>query len=81
MEGTTILSVSSTKEKAAKANLLEILPSDRPFEEVTQQLTGRSSRDSGDRRERRDRPPRRNDGGDGPGRGPRPTVRWPAARR
>ena len=73
MEGTTILSVISNKEKAAKANLLEILPSDRPFEEVTQQLTGRSSRDSGDRRERRDRPPRRNDGGDGPGRGPRPS--------
>src|SRR6478752_5311141 len=68
LDGTTILSVANTKERTAKSNLLEILPSERPFEEVTQQLTGRDNRD---RRERRDRPPRRADGGDGPSRGPR----------
>ncbi|MEO5901981.1 MAG: hypothetical protein ABIR68_17885, partial [Ilumatobacteraceae bacterium] len=75
LDGTTILSVSTTKEKSARANVLEILPSDKPFEAVTQQLTGRRSRDDrgdrGDRGDRRDRPPRRPDG-DGPTRGPRP---------
>jgi hypothetical protein len=68
LDGTTILSVSTTKEKSGKTNLLEILPTDKPFEEVTSQLTGRADR--GDRRDRRDRPPRRSDG-DGPSRGPR----------
>ncbi len=77
LDGTTILSVVNTKERTAKSNLLEILPSDRPFEEVTQQLTGRDSRE---RRERRDRPPRRADGGDGPSRGPRRRAR-PSSRR
>src|SRR4051794_6494470 len=67
LDGTTILSVAETKGRTGKSNLLEILPSERPFEEVTQQLTGRDNRD---RRERRDRPPRRADG-DGPSRGPR----------
>src|SRR3954447_18430816 len=70
LDGTTILSVASTKEKTGKSNLLEILPSERPFEGVTQQLTGRDSREGRDRGERRDPPPRRNDG-DGPNRGPR----------
>ncbi len=71
LDGTTILSVSTTKEKTGKTNLLEILPTDKPFEAVTSQLTGRADRgDRGDRRDRRDRPPRRSDG-DGPSRGPR----------
>jgi hypothetical protein len=72
LDGTTILAVSGSKAKAGR-NLLEILPSDKPFEEVTQQLAtrGRGERsDRGDRGDRRDRPPRRPDG-DGPSRGPR----------
>ncbi|MFT3854663.1 MAG: hypothetical protein QM733_18295 [Ilumatobacteraceae bacterium] len=70
LDGTTILSVASAKEKTSKGNLLEILPSERPFEGVTSQLTGRDSRE---RRDRRDRPPRREGSGGpgGPGRGPR----------
>ena len=73
LDGITILSVSSGKEKAGKSNTLEILPSDKPFEAVTQQLAtrGRSDRpDRSDRGDRRDRPPRRTDR-DAPGRGPR----------
>ena len=71
LDGTTILSVATVKEKSSKGNLLEILPSERPFEGVTSQLTGRDSREGRDRRERRDRPPRRSDDGGGPSRGPR----------
>ncbi|MEO5723332.1 MAG: hypothetical protein ABIQ39_03930, partial [Ilumatobacteraceae bacterium] len=69
LDGTTILAVSTGKEKSARSNVLEILPSDKPFEEVTSQLAGRDRGDRGDRGDRRDRPPRRD--GDGPGRGPR----------
>ena len=73
LDGITILAVMSTKGKADKAGLLEILPSAKPFEAVTQQLAGRDRGDRGDRGSRgprRDgdsRPPRR----DGEGRGPR----------
>jgi hypothetical protein len=31
LDGTTILSVATAKEKPSKGNMLEILPSDRPF--------------------------------------------------
>ena len=52
----------TAKEKAEKAGLLDLLPSDKPFEAVTQQLANATSADRGDRR---DRPPRRDgDGGD-----------------
>ena len=68
LEGTTVLSVAPIKSKAEKSGLLEILPSAKPFEAVTQQLAGRGGgrdrgdRDRGDRGDRRDRPPRRTDG-------------------
>ena len=45
------------KEKAAKADVLELLPSDKPFEAVTQQLAKRDRSDRGDRSQPR-RPPR-----------------------
>ena len=69
MDGITILAVASTKLKSDKGGLLELIPSEKPFEEVTQQLARRerSDRDrgpGGDRRPRRDGAP----GGD---RGPR----------
>jgi len=73
MDGITILSVTSTKQKADKGGLLELIPSEKPFEAVTQQLARkeRSDRgDRGDRGDRRDRGPRR-DGAPGGDRGPR----------
>jgi hypothetical protein len=62
LDGITILSVSTGKEKAEKSGLLDLIASDKPFEAVTQQLAKRDRNDRGDRGERRDRPPRR----DGP---------------
>lgn len=62
LDGITILAVSTGKEKAEKAGLLDLIASDKPFEAVTQQLAKRDRNDRGDRGERRDRPPRR----DGP---------------
>ena len=61
LEGTTVLNVAPIKSKAEKSGLLEILPSAKPFEAVTQQLAGRGG-GRGDRGDRRDRPPRRPDG-------------------
>ncbi|HEX3088551.1 MAG TPA: hypothetical protein VHQ23_07830 [Ilumatobacteraceae bacterium] len=69
LDGMTILSVTTTKEKAEKSGLLDLIPSDKPFEGVTQQLAKRDRSDrpprrdgaGGDRKPRRDndRPPRR----------------------
>ena len=55
LDGITVLAVTTGKEKAEKAGLLDLLPSDKPFEGVTQQLARRERADRGDRR---DRPPR-----------------------
>src|SRR3954451_6710323 len=60
LDGITVLSVTTGKEKAEKAGLLDLLPSDKPFEGVTQQL---ARRERADRGERRDRP--RREGGEG----------------
>ena len=49
LDGITILSVSTTKEKAEKSGLLDLIPSDKPFEGVTQQLAKRDRNDRGDR--------------------------------
>ncbi len=68
LDGTRVLSVSTIKGKAEKGGLLEILPSSKDFEPVTQQLAtrGRNARgdrsDRGDRGDRRDRPARRPEG-------------------
>ena len=65
LDGLTILSVIAGKEKSSKGNVLELIPNDKPFEAVTQQLARRERGergDRGDRGDRRDRPPRRNDG-------------------
>jgi len=61
LDGITILSVTTTKEKGEKAGLLDLLPSEKPFEAVTQQLARKERTDRGDRR---DRPPRREGEGD-----------------
>lgn len=60
LDGTRVLSITPPKAKAARSGLLELLPSEKPFEPVTQQLRKKGARD-GDKR----RGPRR-DKGDGP---------------
>jgi hypothetical protein len=74
LDGMTIVAVTMPKGKVSKSGLLEILPSDKPFEAVTQQLAKRDRSDRGDRRDRprrdRDDRPRRDGPGGGPG-GPR----------
>ena len=60
LDGTRVLSITPPKTKAARSGLLELLPSEKPFEPVTQQLRKKGARD-GDKR----RGPRR-DKGDAP---------------
>ena len=62
LDGITILSVASTKAKTEKGGLLELLPSERPFEAVTQQLAKRDRDDRRPRRDGDDRRPRRERG-------------------
>lgn len=64
IDGITVLSVVQGRQKAERDNLLQLLPSERPFEAVTAQLAPKQQR-----RDRRDRGPRR-EGDDRP-RGPR----------
>ncbi|MGZ4770111.1 MAG: hypothetical protein ACXVLX_15720, partial [Ilumatobacteraceae bacterium] len=49
LEGYTILSVATAKDKAEKSGLLDLLETDKPFEAVTQQLAKRERGDRGDR--------------------------------
>ena len=81
LDGTRVLSITAPKQKAARTGLLEILPSDKPFEAVTQQLRKKGARDGDKRRgprrdgdkprgERRDGDKRR-EGGEGRGDRPR----------
>ena len=64
LDGITILSVSASKQKAEKSGLLAFIPSEKPFEAVTQTLAKRERGDRGPRPDRGDR-------GDRPDRGPR----------
>ncbi|MEI8239309.1 MAG: hypothetical protein WCI22_07795, partial [Actinomycetota bacterium] len=41
LDGLTIVAVVSAKEKVAKGGVLELIASDKPFEEVTQTLARR----------------------------------------
>jgi hypothetical protein len=50
LDGTRVLSITAPKQKAARTGLLEILPSDKPFEAVTQQLRKKGGRDGDKRR-------------------------------
>jgi hypothetical protein len=81
LDGTRVLSITAPKQKTARTGLLEILPSDKPFEAVTQQLRKKGARDGDKRRgprrdgdkprgERRDGDKRR-EGGEGRGDRPR----------
>jgi hypothetical protein len=71
LDGLTIVSLAGTRSSTPRNGLLELIPSDKPFEAVTQQLARRERGDRGDRgdRPRRDRP--RGDRPDG-ARGDRP---------
>jgi hypothetical protein len=80
IDGIRVLSVVPPKEKAERSGLLELLPSDVPFEPVVQHRAPgsrgdgprrpRRDRPEGERRDRRDRPPRDDRGGGGERRGP-----------
>ena len=81
LDGTRVLSITPPKQKAARTGLLEMLPSEKPFEAVTQQLRKKGPRDGDKRRgprrdgdkprgERRDGDKRR-EGGEGRGDRPR----------
>ena len=57
LDGTRVLSITPPKAKAARTGLLELLPSEKKFEPVTQQLRKKGSRDGDKRRgPRKDRP-------------------------
>lgn len=49
LDGTRVLAIMAPKQKAARTGLLEILPSDKPFEPVTQRLQKKSARPGGRR--------------------------------
>ena len=50
LDGTRVLSIAPVKQKAARTGLLEFIPSDKPFEPVTQQLRKKGGRDGDKRR-------------------------------
>lgn len=57
LDGTRVLAMTPPKAKAARSGLLELIPSDKPFEPVTQQLRKKGARDGDKKRgPRRDRP-------------------------
>ncbi|MFM1790020.1 MAG: hypothetical protein RLZZ526_347 [Actinomycetota bacterium] len=56
LDGTRVLSIQAPKQKTARTGLLELLPNDKPFEPVTQQLRKKGPRDDKKRGPRRDRP-------------------------
>lgn len=68
LDGNRVLSIAVPKAKAARTGFLEILPSDKPFEAVTQQLRKKGPRDGDKRRgPRRDKADgdKRREGGEG----------------
>lgn len=58
LDGITILSVSASKQKVEKSGLLAFIPSDKPFEAVTQTLAKRERGERAPRSDRGDRPDR-----------------------
>ena len=50
LDGTRVLSIAPVKQKAARTGLLEFIPSNKPFEPVTQQLRKKGGRDGDKRR-------------------------------
>lgn len=56
LDGTRVLSIQAQKQKAERTGLLQLIPSEKPFEPVTQQLRKKGARDDKKRGPRRDRP-------------------------
>lgn len=85
LDGTRVLSIQPPKQKTARTGLLEIIPTNKPFEPVTQQLRRKERRDGergerGDRKRgpRRDRPANKDgEGNDRPQRNRRPHFEAP----
>jgi hypothetical protein len=59
LDGIEVQSIVRGREKAADPNVLELLPSDRPFEAVIETRARRDRSDRGERRDRGDRRDRR----------------------
>ena len=73
LDGTRVLSIQAPKQKTARTGLLEMIPNDKPFEPVTQQLRKKGPRDDKKRGPRRDRPANKDgEAGDRPQRNRRP---------
>ena len=73
LDGTRVLTIQAPKQKTARTGLLEILPNEKPFEPVTQQLRKKGPRDDKKRGPRRDRPANKDgESGDRPQRSRRP---------
>ncbi len=50
LDGTRVLSITPPKQKAERSGLLQLLPSEKPFQPVTQQLRKKGGRDGDKRR-------------------------------
>ena len=50
LDGTRVLSITPPKQKAERTGLLQLLPSEKPFQPVTQQLKKKGGRDGDKRR-------------------------------
>ena len=50
LDGTRVLSIAAPKQKAERSGMLQLLPSEKPFEPVTQQLRKKGGRDGDKRR-------------------------------
>ena len=73
LDGTRVLAIQAPKQKTARTGLLELIPNDKPFEPVTQQLRKKGPRDDKKRGPRRDRPANKDgEAGDRPQRNRRP---------
>lgn len=78
LDGTRVLSITPPKTKAARTGLLELLPSEKKFEPVTQQLRKKGSKDGAKGKgPRRDRPSGEKRGEGRPDRPRRPFFETP----
>ena len=80
LDGTRVLSIQAQKQKAERTGLLQLIPSEKPFEPVTQQLRKKGARDDKKRGPRRDRPANKDgEASDRPQRPRRPHFDTPPA--
>lgn len=77
LDGTRVLTIAAPKGKAARAGLLEILPSNEPFEPVTQKLARKGSGQRRDKKSSRGPSRRGGEGGTDSGEGRRERPKRP----